>query len=119
MGSTASSQNSPGFSWYNLDLGGGNRGLPKLLSITILPCRADSGERARAQQGWQHNTQVSCCSDYVLYSPTYKDWEIAFILHTRNDANHDYTKKQVLYIRQPEILSIERNKVFCLSSYCK
>lgn len=45
--STASSQDSSGFSWYNLAFGGENRGFPRLLSIITLPCRADSGERAR------------------------------------------------------------------------
>lgn len=74
MSGTASSQDSSGFSWYNLTSGGGNRGFPGLLPIITLPCRADSGERARwAQQGWQRNTQVSCCSDCVLHSPVYKD----------------------------------------------
>lgn len=97
MGSAASSQESSGFSRYNLALGSGNRGFPRLLSIITLPCRADSGERARwTQQGWQYNTQVSHCSDCVLYSPMYKDWETAFLLHTRNYANHDYTGKQYI-----------------------
>lgn len=57
----------------------------------------------------QHNTQVSCCSDCVLYPPMYKDQEIAFILHTKNDANH--TEKQVIY-DNPKFLASKTTKYF-------